>query len=130
MDPMIDPAEVDYADPRDPSEVDYTEAATPGLPKWAATGREVTVITQQRWTTVAVEQRRVAHADADSITLDGGLTVRGHGSCREDQSVLVKAASQWGDEDVWMVGPDWNGTFTHRSEVDWGDIFASTATAA
>lgn len=131
MDPMIDHAEVDYADPIDPTEGDYTEKSTPGLPAWARTGREVTVVTQQRWTTVQVSQQQVTHADAARITLDNGLTVQGHGSCREDQTILVKAASNWGEEDVWIVSPEWDGTFQYRSvEVDWDGIFTDMPAAA
>lgn len=120
---IADLTEFDYADPIDPAEFDHTEPATPGVPDWVVAGREITVITQHRWTTVAVEQRCIVHADADKIALTGGLTVQGHASCREDQSILVKAAHEEGDEDVWMVAPDWDGTFVYRSEVDWDGLF-------
>ena len=124
----LDHDEVEYADRIDHDHVDYTERSTPGLPKWATTGREVTVITQLRWTTVATEKRTVARADAHRITLDGGLTVQGHRSRREDQTIHMKVSAEWGDEDIWIVSPDWDGTFIHRTDM--GDILASISTAA
>lgn len=108
----LNPDGIDYDDPVDPSDAyDEVEPSTPGCPAWARAGREVTVITQKVWVTTAVEKRRVTHADADTITLDGGLAVHGD-YCREDQCILIAKQDH---EEVWMIGPEWDGVFTYRS---------------